>query len=63
MFSKTTVTGARADPLLPAPDGGRGSAVRLQQVPCRRRGKVVARFAAGIEPYAGQLRERLQTLL
>ncbi len=64
MFSKTTVTGAGANPLFRRLTAAAGAPQwNFNTYLVDRRGKVVARFAAGSEPDAGQLREWLRTLL
>ena len=64
MFAKTTVTGERAHPLFRRLSAAAGEPVwNFNKYLVDRRGKVVARFGAGIEPDDPELTRRLEQLL
>jgi len=64
MFSKTTVTGEGANPLFRRLTAAAGAPEwNFNKYLVDRRGQVVARFGAGTEPDAAQLRERLRKVL
>jgi glutathione peroxidase len=64
MFSKTTVTGDGANPLFRRLTAAAGAPEwNFNKYLVDRRGRVVARFGAGTEPDAAELRERLRKVL
>ncbi|HVF78102.1 MAG TPA: glutathione peroxidase [Solirubrobacteraceae bacterium] len=64
MFSKTAVTGDDANPLFRRLSAAAGAPEwNFNKYLVDRRGKVVARFGAGTEPDASELKDRLEKLL
>jgi len=64
MFSKTTVTGASANPLYRALTAAAGAPEwNFNKYLVDRRGRVVARYGAGTEPDAEELTGRIDSLL